>query len=269
VDANALVDPGWLADRLGDRSLRVIEVDVSPASYEEGHIPGSVLWDAYRDLRHPDYTPVDADELDALLSRSGIAPENTVVLYGYAAHLGAWLLSCHGHESIRVIDGPRERWQASGHGWESEPPQPGPTAYLRSGGRPGMVLDFDALRAALGDPGTAIVDVRSAEEFNGERFWPSGATEGAGRAGRVPGAVHLPVELARNEDGSLADGERLRVACEREGITPDRRVVTYCTIGNRASQVALALEQLGYPGVAVYYGSWSEWGTRPDAPVET
>lgn len=121
----------------------------------------------------------------------------------------------------------------------------------------------------LGDDDTSLVDVRSNEEFAGERFWPSGATEGAGRAGRLPGAVHIPVELAQLEDGSLADGEVLRRECERLGVNPDQKVVTYCTIGNRASLVAFALKYLlGYPDVSVYYGSWSEWGSMPDTPVE-
>jgi thiosulfate/3-mercaptopyruvate sulfurtransferase len=132
-----------------------------------------------------------------------------------------------------------------------------------------LVVRWQELQEMIGDRGTAILDVRAKEEFSGERFWPSGATEGAGRAGRIPGAVHLPVDLARREDGSLADGRQLLRACEDLGLEPGQRVVTYCTIGNRASVVAFALrEQLGYGEVAVYYGSWSEWGSRPDTPVE-
>jgi thiosulfate/3-mercaptopyruvate sulfurtransferase len=76
------VDPDWVAEHLDDPAVRVVEVDMSPAPYSAGHIPGAVLWDAYRDLHHTDYTPIDPDELDAVLSRSGITPESTAVLYG-------------------------------------------------------------------------------------------------------------------------------------------------------------------------------------------
>ena len=270
MKSGAQVDPDWVAEHLDDPAVRVVEVDVSAGAYDEGHIPGAVLWDAYRDLRHPDYTPIDPDELDAVLSRSGITPESTVVFYGYAPYLGFWLMDRHGHERIRLMDGPRERWENAGHSWSSEVPEPGSTSYERAGEKPELVVRWQELQEMIGDRGTAILDVRTKEEFSGERFWPSGATEGAGRAGRIPGAVHLPVDLARREDGSLTDGGQLLRACEDLGLEPDRRVVTYCTIGNRASVVAFALrEQLGYREVAVYYGSWSEWGSRPDTPVET
>ena len=139
-----------------------------------------------------------------------------------------------------------------------------------SAGNPDLVVSRREVQELIGDPGTVLMDVRSEEEFAGERFWPSGATEGAGRPGHIPGAVHVPVDLAREEDGSLADGEELRRVCRELGVEPGRRVVTYCTIGNRASQVAFALKHvLGYPDVAVYYGSWSDWGSQPGTPVET
>ena len=270
MDRGIQVDPDWVGRHLDDPMVRLVEVDVSPVAYGKGHIPGAVLWDAYRDLRHPDHTPIDADELDAVLSRSGVTAESTIVFYGYAAYLGFWLMDRHGHERIRVMEGPRERWEDARHPWSAEVPEPGSSPYERQGEKPELVVGLEEVREMIGDPETVLVDVRSKEEFSGERFWPSGASEGAGRPGRLPGAVHVPVELAREQDGSLADGEALRRACEERGVEPGRRVVVYCTIGNRASQVGFALKhQLGYPDVAVYYGSWSEWGSSAETPVET
>jgi thiosulfate/3-mercaptopyruvate sulfurtransferase len=119
------VDPGWLAGHLDDPAVRVVEVDVSAAAYDEGHIPGAALWDADQDLRHPDYTPIDPDELDAVLSRSGVTPESTVFFYGYGPYLGFWPMDRHGHERIRVMDGPRERWEAAGPPWSTGAPGAG------------------------------------------------------------------------------------------------------------------------------------------------
>jgi thiosulfate/3-mercaptopyruvate sulfurtransferase len=269
MESDLQVDPGWVAEHLDDPSVRVVEVDVSSGSYDKGHIPGAVLWDAYRDLRHSDYTPIDPDEFDAVLSKSGITPETTVVFYGYAPYLGFWLTARHGHEQIRLMEGPRERWEDAGHPWSTEVRGPESSSYERVGEKPELVVGRQEMEAMIGDRGTVIVDVRAKEEFSGERFWPSGATEGAGRPGHMPGGVHVPVDLARREDGSLADGKELGRACEDLGLGPGQRVVVYCTIGNRASLVAFALkEQLGYRDVAVYYGSWPEWGSLPDTPIE-
>ena len=270
MSPNVHVDPDWVAAHLDDPSVHVVEVDVSAAAYDAGHLPGAVLWDAYVDLRHPDYTPIDPDELDALLSTSGVTPESTVVFYGYAPYLGFWLMGCQGHERIRLMDGPRERWAEAGYSWSTAAPEPKSSAYKRLDPKPELIVSRSEVQALIGDSEAALIDVRSENEFTGERFWPSGATEGAGRPGHIPGAIHLPVDLARNEDGSLADGDELRRACEGLGIETGQKIVTYCTIGNRASHVAFALSQvLGYPEVAVYYGSWSEWGTATDTPVET
>lgn len=264
------VDPVWIAEHLDDDDVRVVEVDVSTAAYDAGHIPGAVLWNAYEDLRHADYSPIDRHELASVASRSGITDRTTVVLYGYAAYLGYWLLTDLGHERVRVMDGSRDRWPDAGQPWSGDRPRLVAVDYGHASPGAELMVSGETVRGLITDADTVIADTRSREEFAGERFWPSGAAAGAGRPGRIPGAVHLPVGLAQNDDGSLADGEALRRACERAGVTPDRRVVTYCTIGNRASLIAFALKHtLGYPDVAVYYGSWSEWGTRTDTPVET
>jgi thiosulfate/3-mercaptopyruvate sulfurtransferase len=266
--AEPLVSPAWIAEHLHDESVRVIEVDVAPTAYREGHVPGAVLWNIYADLRHRDYTPVGSAELEQLFSRSGVTPATTVVFYGYGAHLGYWLLTSRGHADARLLEGSREQWQEVGQ-WESDEPSPVPTAYSLGPVEERLSVSREAVLETSGQPGTIVLDVRSQAEYLGERFWPSGATEDAGRPGHVPGSVHLPIDELRTEDGRFRSLEAMRPALLERGIAPERRIVTYCTIGNRASQAWYALTHLlGYPDAAVYVGGWAEWGRMAQAPVE-
>jgi thiosulfate/3-mercaptopyruvate sulfurtransferase len=269
LTTDLLVDPDWIADRLDDPDLRVVEVDVSPAAYDDGHIPGAVLWNAYSDLRRGDYSPVTSVELAHLLSRSGIAPSNTIVLYGYGAYLGFWLMKSIGHERVLLMDGPRERWERTGYNWTRQSPQPVDAAYPVAGHDQLVVASRAHVTELIGLPDGLILDVRSRAEFDGERFWPSGATENTGRSGHIPGAVHLPIDLLLDEDRRLKQPSEIKAICDAHGVDADGRVVTYCTIGNRASLVWFALRHvLGFPDVAVYYGSWVEWGKLADTPIE-
>jgi thiosulfate/3-mercaptopyruvate sulfurtransferase len=269
LTTDLMVDPGWIADRLDDPDLRLVEVDVSTTAYDAGHIPGAVLWNAYSDLRGPDYSPVTSAELARLLSRSGIEQSSTIVLYGYGAYLGFWLMKVIGHERVLLMDGPRERWERDGYSWTHQVPQPVDAAYPVASDDQAVVASRAHVAELIGRPDGLVLDVRSQAEFDGERFWPSGATENTGRSGHIPGAVHLPFDLLLDEDRRLRQPSEIKAICDAHGLDPDRRVVTYCTIGNRASLVWFALRHvLRFRDVAVYYGSWVEWGKLPSTPVE-
>lgn len=262
------VDPDWIAAHLDDDNVRLIEVDVSPAAYESGHIPGAVLWNAYSDLRDSAYLPVGRDELARLLSLAGVEATSTLVFYGYGVALGFWLMRAQGHEDVRLLEGDRQQWPASGREWSTEAPAPARSPYQLAAENLEIQASRQTVEAAIEDPETILLDVRSELEFDGERFWPSGAAADAGRAGHLPGAVNVPIERLREDDGSLRGVGELRSVLERSGVGPQMSVIAYCTIANRASQAWFGLTQLlGYPDVRVYYGSWVEWGKRIDTPI--
>lgn len=168
-----------------------------------------------------------------------------------------------------MLAGDREQWPASGGEWSTEEPQAAEGSYRLTGENAGIQASRQAVEAAIGNPDQVLLDVRSELEFSGERFWPSGASEDAGRAGRIPGAISVPIDLLRDDDGSLRDASELGRLFEAKGVDRQKTVIVYCTIGNRAAQAWFGLSHLlGYPDVRVYYESWVEWGKEPDTPIE-
>lgn len=269
-DHTPIVDAAWIAAHPSDPNVRVVEVDVSKAAYDAGHIPGAVLWNAYSDLRDGDYRTIGRAELERLLSRSGITPDTTLVFYGYGAALGFWLMNAHGHRDVRLLEGPRERWAQAGHEWSTDVPAPARSSYPLAAASADLLASRPDVEAASADAGVVLLDVRAKSEYDGERFWPSGATADVGRAGHVPGAISVPIDLLRNDDDTPKPREEMRAALASAGVSPEKKVIAYCTIGNRASQAWFTLKYLlDYPDVSVYYGSWVEWGKMPDTPVET
>jgi thiosulfate/3-mercaptopyruvate sulfurtransferase len=267
--STSYVDADWLVGHLDDSTVRVIEVYVSRARYDQGHVPGAVLWNIYGDLHHPDYSPINKDEIEQLLSKSGISPSCNVVVYGYAPYLGLWLLKSCGHEHVRVLNATRDSWLSEGRPWTTDVSRDLRSSYSLPAGEAIAFASLDSVLAAIGQPGRTIVDVRSQAEYEGQRFWPSGATEGAGRAGHAPGAVNLPIEVLRAEDGSFKSAQDLSRILTDKGISETDSLITYCTVGGRAAEAWFVLTHLlDRHDVRVYLGSWAEWGTRTDTPVD-
>ncbi len=265
----ALVDPAWLALHLDDPNVRVVEVDVSPTAYNDWHIDGAVLWDIYTDLKDGDYRAVDRAAVERLIDRSGIGPGTTVVFYGYAPALGVWLLALHGHRDARVLNCSRAAWRADGRPWTTTPAEPVPTGYRLDDGAGHVRARLADVRAAIGQPGVTLLDVRSRAEYDGERFWPSGGMQPDGRAGHIPGAVHQPLDGLFRADGSFHEAAELRSLFPAVELDGDDELITYCTIGGRAATAWFVLTRLlGRDRVRVYDGSWAEWGRTAEAPVE-
>ncbi|MER3397730.1 MAG: sulfurtransferase [Chloroflexota bacterium] len=269
-----LVSTEWVAQRLNDPNIRVVEVDVDTTAYETGHIPGAVGWNWTTQLNDPVRRDIASKEqFEELMASSGIDKHTTVVLYGdnnnWFAAYAFWLLKIYGHEDVRLMNGGRKKWVDEGRPLTTEVPRLERKVYRAE--EPDL-----RLRAFLQDvlqrlqrPDVALVDVRSPQEFTGEILAPPGLPETAQRGGHIPGAKNIPWGQVVREDGTFKSYDELKALYEGVGVTPDKEVITYCRIGERSSHSWFVLKYLlGYPKVRNYDGSWTEWGNVVGLPIE-
>jgi thiosulfate/3-mercaptopyruvate sulfurtransferase len=271
----SLVSTAWVAGRLGQSGLLVIEVSLDSEGYSEGVIPGAALWHVWGDLLDDDErVRDDPASIAKLLGRAGLRPDTTIVLYGDAFNWGAalafWLLRAAGHRDVRLMDGGREKWLAEGRSLSTDPPEVEPSDYPAGHLNSAQRARRDDVLAAIGDRSRVILDVRLPEEYDGVLFRPSGPPGDGQRAGHIPGAVHVPWETAVNADGTFKAPEVLHAAYATAGITGEREIIPYCTVGGRSGHTWFVLTQLlGYPTVRLYDASWAEWGQTSDLPIAT
>ncbi|MBC7723202.1 MAG: sulfurtransferase [Burkholderiaceae bacterium] len=268
-----LVSTDWLAAHLGTAGLVVVESDEDVLLYESGHIAGAVKVDWHTDLNDPverDY--IDGAAFAALLGSKGISRDTTVVIYGdknnWWAAYALWVFTLFGHDDVRLLDGGRAKWEAEGREYTRDRPTPGPVDY------PVVQRDDTVIRAykddVLAHLGSPLIDVRSPEEYSGERTTaPAYPEEGALRAGHIPSAQNVPWGRAAAEDGTFRSPAELdelyRVGA---GLSDGDDVIAYCRIGERSAHTWFVLTHLlGFENVRNYDGSWTEWGSAVRVPI--
>jgi thiosulfate/3-mercaptopyruvate sulfurtransferase len=275
ANPDVLVSTDWIEEHLADPDVRVIEVDEDTSAYDKGHIKGAVGWNWTTDL----HTDVGRDYRDQggfaeLLSAAGVGSETTVVLYGgnnnWFAAYAYWLLKLRGFDDVKLLDGGRKKWELESRELVQDVPAYGPSDHVLLGDeRPDIRALRDEVIGKVGSS-TGFVDVRSPEEYRGEKLAPDHLPQEQSQVpGHIAGAANIPWVKAANDDGTFKSADELRALYEAEGITSDREVIAYCRIGERSSHTWFALQELlGYPNVKNYDGSWTEYGSLVGVPVE-
>jgi thiosulfate/3-mercaptopyruvate sulfurtransferase len=270
-----LVTTAWLADNLSSPGLAIVESNEDVLLYETGHIPGAIKVDWHTELNDPvvrDY--VDGGGFAALMSRKGISRDDTVVIYGdksnWWAAYALWVFTLFGHTDVRLLNGGRDAWVAQGRELTKELPTRPASVY------PAVERNDSEIRAfkedVLGHFGKPMIDVRSPEEYSGERtHMPAYPEEGALRGGHIPTARSVPWAKAAAEDGTFKPHAALvELYLEGQGIKASDDVITYCRIGERSSHTWFVLKYLlGVDSVRNYDGSWTEWGSAVRVPIAT
>lgn len=274
---DALVSTDWVAEHLQDPGVRIIESNEDPLLYPSGHIPGAVQVDWTHDLNDPlrrDY--LDRASFEALMTRIGVTKETMLVFYGdknnWWATYAFWVFQLFGHTNAKIMDGARTKWEAENRPLTREVVQYPATNYSAPERDDASIRAFRDEVLTQMKANKPLVDVRSPQEFTGERtHMPGYPQEGTLRGGHIPGAKSVPwAKAVDTEDATFKDADALRTLYESEqGLKVGDEVITYCRIGERSSHTWFVLKYLlGYPNVRNYDGSWTEWGNAVGLPIE-
>jgi thiosulfate/3-mercaptopyruvate sulfurtransferase len=275
----ALVDPAWLAKHQRDPKVKLIEIagmdQDQMQAYKAGHVPGAVCWkwkDMLWDSHRRDFPA--PEDFARRCGEAGIGNDTTVVFYGEGVQFGLyawWTFRYCGHRKVKVLDGARYRWAAEGRPLVTEEPPPAAAVtYVPNKRVEKMRIHRDKMLKSLGKEGLTLLDVRSPEEYRGERVGgPGGPDVGAVRYGRIPGAKHLYFEDLLDANKAFRPNSEIEQMVAARGANAERDIVTYCRMSHRATVMYFALtELLGFKKVKIYDGSWTEWGNLVGVPVE-
>jgi thiosulfate/3-mercaptopyruvate sulfurtransferase len=277
ADPDVLVSTDWLAAHLDEPGQRVVESNEDILLYDTGHIPGAVHIDWRADLQDQTWRDyIEPAAFAALCERNGISPETTVIFYGDKSNWWAcyalWAFRLFGHKKVKILDGGRDKWIAEGRPLTKEKPRPAAAAYpvpeRRCDSEIRAFFDDTLAHSKAARP---LIDVRSPEEFSGEKtHMPEYPQEGVLRGGHIPGAKNVPWKRAVNADGTFKSAaELMEIYAAGCGLKKEEDIVAYCRIGERSSHTWFVLTYLlGFPKVRNYDGSWTEWGNRVRAPIE-
>jgi len=277
---NPLVSTEWLASRLADPDIRIVDTTWflpgagrdGRAEYEEGHIPGAVFWDideiADKSSGLPHTMPTE-DDFERHMERLGIGNDTDVVLYDalglFTAARPWWMLRAMGHDHVAILDGGLPKWKAENRPLSQDEAAPRSGRFNASFNM-SFFHNINDLKDNIKTKEKQVLDARSAARFAGSEPEPRPGC----RAGHIPGSLNAPYDLLLDPDTkTVLPADRLKAVFQGSGVDPSRPVVTTCGSGVTACMLALGLHLTGRRDVAVYDGSWAEWGTADDTPIET
>jgi thiosulfate/3-mercaptopyruvate sulfurtransferase len=269
----ALVTADWVAENINNPKVAIVEVDEDTTLYAQGHIENAITFNWREDLQDGLRRDIISKEgFEALLSKSGIANDTTVILYGgnnnWFAAYAYWYFKLYGHQDVRLLDGGRKRWELDARPFVTATPSRTATRYVAKDQDLSLRAFRDEVVAAIGVKN--IVDVRSPAEFSGELAAPAHLPQEGGQVkGHVPSAKNIPWSKAANEDGTFKSQDELKDIYTSAGVDLAKDTIAYCRIGERSAFSWFVLhELLGVKNVKNYDGSWTEYGSLVGVPVE-